>query len=161
MWPIIVAIISSILILLSIIGCIIPGLPGPPLSFIALLIFAIITDFASPLSGQLILIMFGVTIAVTAFDYVIPILGAKKYGASKWGICGSILGMLFGVVFFAPLGMIIGAFIGAVIAELIAGKATASAIKAGWGVFIGTLFGAILKLIAVGVMAYYFILALF
>lgn len=160
MWIIIIAIFCSILILLSFLGCIIPALPGPPLSFIALLLIAIVSDFSPPLTGNLIFIMFGVTLVVTAMDYFMPVLGAKKYGASKWGIWGSILGMLFGILYLPPLGMILGAFLGAVIAEMIAGKATSSAVKAGIGVFLGTLLGTILKLIVVSIMAYYFILAL-
>lgn len=160
MWLIITAIFGSILIALSFFGCIIPALPGPPLSFAAILLLAIATGFNPPLTGQLVFIMLGISIAVTAMDYLIPILGAKKYGASKRGIWGSILGMIIGVLFFPPLGMIVGAFLGAVIAEMISGKATALAMKAGWGVFVGTLIGTILKLISVSVMAYYFIVAL-
>jgi len=157
---IIVAIMGSILIILGLIGCIVPALPGPPLSFIALLILAIAHGFTPPLTSKLILIMLMAMIVVTALDYVIPATGAKKYGSSKWGIWGAILGMIIGIIYFPPLGMIVGAFLGAVAVEMLVGKSSKEALKAGWGVFIGTLFGTILKLIASGVMTYYFVWAL-
>jgi hypothetical protein len=28
---------------------------------------------------------------VIAMDYIIPLLGAKRYGVSKWGVWGSVL----------------------------------------------------------------------
>jgi uncharacterized protein YqgC (DUF456 family) len=93
-------------------------------------------------------------------DYVIPAAGAKKYGSSKWGIWGAILGMIIGIIYFPPLGMIVGAFIGAVAVEMLVGKSSREALKAGWGVFMGTLLGTILKWIASGVMTYYFVWAL-
>lgn len=160
MLNIIVTIIGSILIILGLLGCIIPALPGPPLSFIALLILAIAQGFVPPLTSKIILIMLLATIVVTVLDYVVPAAGAKKFGSSKWGIWGSILGMIVGIVYFPPLGMIVGAFLGAVIAEMVVGKSSREALKAGWGVFVGTLFGTILKLIASGVMTYYFVWAL-
>lgn len=160
MLNVIVGIIGSILIILGFIGCIIPALPGPPLSFIALLILAIVQGFADPLTSKLVSIMLMVTIVVTALDYVIPAAGAKKYGSTKWGILGAIVGMIVGIIYFPPLGMIIGAFLGAVAVEMLVGKSTREAMKAGWGVFMGTMLGTILKLIASGVMTFYFIRAL-
>jgi uncharacterized protein YqgC (DUF456 family) len=161
MLTLIVAFIGSILIILSLIGCFVPALPGPPLSFIALLLLAIVQGFAAPLTSKIILIMLLATIVVSILDYMVPAAGAKKYGASKWGIWGSILGMIIGILYFPPLGMILGAFLGAVAVEMLVGKSSRAALKAGWGVFIGTLFGTILKLIASAVMTYYFIWALF
>ena len=156
MLNVIVGIIGSILIILGFIGCIIPALPGPPLSFIALLILAIVQGFADPLTSRLVSIMLMVTIVVTALDYVIPAAGAKKYGSTKWGILGAIVGMIVGIIYFPPLGMIIGAFLGAVAVEMLVGKSTREAMKAGWGVFLGTMLGTILKLMASVWMSFYF-----
>lgn len=160
MFNVIVSIVGSILVVLGLVGCIIPALPGPPLSFIALLILAIAQGFAPPLTSQIIVIMLMATIVVTILDYIIPAVGAKKYGSSRWGIWGAILGMIVGIIYFPPLGMIIGAFLGAVVVEMLVGKSSREAMRAGWGVFMGTLFGTILKLIASGVMTYYFVWAL-
>lgn len=156
----IVAIIAGILMILGLIGCIVPAMPGPPLSFIGLLMIAIAQDFAEPLTSNLVLIMAVLMVAVTILDYIIPVAGAKKYGASKWGIWGAILGMIIGILFFPPLGIIVGAFLGAVVIELMIGKSGKEALKAGWGTFLGTLLGTILKLAVSFTMTYYFLKAL-
>ena len=98
---------------------------------------------------------------VQALDYLLPAVGAKKFGASKYGFWGAIIGMLLGIIFVPPLGIIIGAFLGAISGELIAGKEASKALKAGWGVFVGVMVGMLLKLILAGVMTFYFIKALF
>ena len=160
MFEIIVIIIGSLLILLGLAGSILPVLPGPPLCFIGLLLLAFINHFSHPLTSTLIIFMGLVTIAAVGLDYIIPVWGAKKYGASKWGIWGSVVGMAIGI-FFSPFGMFLGALMGAVVAEWLFNKKKGQALKAAWGVFVGTLLGTVLKLGISAVMAYYFIRALF
>jgi uncharacterized protein YqgC (DUF456 family) len=104
------------------------------------------------------MMMLIVTIVVSVADHFVPFLGAKKYGASRWGIYGSIGGMVLGA-FFSPLGMLLGAFIGAVLAEWMVSRKKGHALRAGWGIFVGTILGIALKLGAAGIMAYYFLLA--
>jgi uncharacterized protein YqgC (DUF456 family) len=151
--------IGSILMLLGLAGSILPILPGPPLSFIGLFLLALSKHFSPPLTPTLVIIMAVVTILVVVMDYIIPLLGAKRYGASKWGVWGSVLGMVIGM-FWSPFGMLAGAFIGAVAAELLAGKKHWEALRAGWGVVMGTLFATVLRLGVSGMMTYYFVLAL-
>jgi uncharacterized protein YqgC (DUF456 family) len=102
-----------------------------------------------------------ITIAALAADYLLPALGAKKYGASKAGLWGAVAGMVIGLLFFPPFGLIAGAFLGALAGELLAGKRDLEAIKAGWGVFMGVMLATLLKLTASGLMTFYFIRALF
>jgi hypothetical protein len=101
------------------------------------------------------------TVVVQALDYLLPAVGAKKFGATKYGFWGAIIGMLLGIIFVPPLGIIIGAFLGAIFGEVIAGKEASEALKAGWGVFVGVMVGMLLKLILAGVMTFYFFKALF
>jgi uncharacterized protein YqgC (DUF456 family) len=149
-------IIGSIFVLLGIAGCVLPILPGPVLSFLGLLLLALLKHFSPPLTPTLIIIMAILTVVVTIGDYLIPLWGAKRYGATKWGIWGSVIGMAIGI-FFSPFGMLLGAFIGAVTVEWLVQKERGKALKAGWGVFIGSLAGTALKLGVSGMMAYYFI----
>ncbi len=151
--------VGSILMVLGLAGSILPILPGPPLSFIGLLLLALLKHFSPPLTPTLVIIMAFVTIFVVAMDYIIPLLGARRYGASKWGVWGSVFGMMAGM-FWSPFGMLVGAFIGAVVAEWIVGKQTGEALRAGWGVVMGTLFATVLRLGVSGMMTYYFVLAL-
>ena len=88
-----------------------------------------------------------------------PLFTAKKFGASKYGIWGSILGMIVGLIFLPPFGLLIGAFLGAVAAELIFNDDMKKSLKAGLGVFIGTILSIFIKLGTSGVMAFYFIKA--
>jgi hypothetical protein len=152
-------VIGSILMLLGLAGSILPILPGPPLSFIGLFLLALLKHFSPPLTLTLVIILAIVTILVIVVDYIIPWLGAKRYGASKWGVWGSVLGMAIGI-FWSPFGMLAGAFIGAVVVEWLVGKRKGEALRAGWGVVMGTLFATILRLGVSGMMTYYFVLAL-
>ncbi|OGP94077.1 MAG: hypothetical protein A2157_03580 [Deltaproteobacteria bacterium RBG_16_47_11] len=151
-------VIGAILILLGLLGSFLPVLPGPPLSFIGLFLVALVRNFSPPLTPTLIIVMLIVTIAVATVDYFIPLLGAKKYGASRWAIYGSMGGMIIGL-FFSPFGMLLGAFVGAVLVEWIVTRKEKHALKAGWGIFVGSIFGMALKLGVSAVMAYYFLVA--
>jgi len=153
-------IIGFILVILGIIGCIVPAIPGPPLNFIAMLLMQAAKDSQAYTTRELVI--WGIiTVIVTLLDYVIPVFGAKKYGASKIGVWGSVLGLLVGLLFFPPFGMFIGAFLGAVAGEVLVGKHNSGALRAGWGVFVGTMAGIGLKLAASLAMSFYFIQALF
>jgi uncharacterized protein YqgC (DUF456 family) len=156
MFEIIIIVIGAILILLGIAGCVLPILPGPILSFGGLFLLALINNFSSPLTPTLMIVLAIVSIAVTVMDYIIPLLGAKRYGASRWAIWGAVLGMAIGI-FFSPFGMLLGALIGAVALEWLVQKGKGQALKAGWGILMGTLLGTVLKLGVSGMMAYYFV----
>jgi uncharacterized protein YqgC (DUF456 family) len=157
---IILIILAVICVIIGIIGCIIPGIAGPPFSYASLILLSIAKRW-EPFSAKFLIIMAVITVIVTGLDYLLPAAGAKKYGASKLGIWGAIVGMILGIFFVPPLGMIIGAFIGAIAGELLKGKQSHEAIKAGWGVFMGVMLGVLLKLITTGIMTFYFIKALF
>ena len=149
-------IFGAVLVLLGLAGCVLPILPGPVLSFLGLLLLALVKQFSPPLTPTLMSVMAILTVVVTIGDYIIPLWGAKRYGATKWGIWGSVIGMAVGI-FFSPFGMLLGAFFGAVIVEWLIQKEGGKALKAGWGIFIGSLAGTALKLGVSGMTAYYFI----
>lgn len=142
-------VLAFLCLLIGIIGCIVPGLPGTPIAYAGLWI-AQATDRVD-FSWQMLLVWGIVTIVISVLDYVVPAWGTKHYGGSKWGVWGSTIGVFVGL-FFGAIGVIIGPLVGAILGELIAGKQLQEAIKAGWGSFIGILFGTILKLIACGLM---------
>ncbi|MBN2745678.1 MAG: DUF456 domain-containing protein [Bacteroidales bacterium] len=146
-------VIGLIFIILGIAGCILPVIPGPPLAYIGLL-FMHWTKFTSFSSNFLILWAL-IAIAVTVLDYIVPVWGTKKFGGTKYGTWGSMVGLLFGL-FLGPIGIIAGPFVGALIGELIGGRNSNDALKAAAGSFIGFLLGSGIKLIASGMMAYYF-----
>ena len=105
--------------------------------------------------------MAGFTILVTILDYVVPAGGAKKYGASKWGVVGAMTGMLIGIFMFPPWGMIMGAFMGAFAGELLARKEARKALQAGFGVFVGIMVGTGLKLALSGTILFFYLKEIF
>ncbi len=98
---IILIILGLLLALVGLAGCILPLIPGPPLSFLALLILSYAKDWQA-FSLTFLIIVAGLTMVVTILDYVVPAAGAKRYGASKLGVGGSIIGMLGGLFFSRP-----------------------------------------------------------
>jgi len=157
---IVLIILGLLFALIGLVGCILPVIPGPPLSFFALIILSYAKNW-EPFSSTFLIIMAGLTIVVTILDYVVPASGAKKYGASKLGIWGSIIGMLFGLFFFPPWGMLIGAIGGALAGELAAGKEGKKALRAGWGVFVGNMVSIGLKLAFSGVILFFYVKEMF
>jgi hypothetical protein len=157
---IVLIILGLLFALIGLVGCILPVIPGPPLSFFALIILSYAKNW-EPFSSIFLIIMAGLTIVVTILDYVVPASGAKKYGASRLGVWGSIIGMLFGLFFFPPWGMLIGAIGGALAGELAAGKQGKKALRAGWGVFVGNMVSIGLKLAFSGVILFFYVKEMF
>ena len=150
-------IVASICIIAGIAGCILPGLPGPPLSYLGLLCleWSKYADF----SVTLLLILAGLVLFITIADYIIPIYMTKRFGGTKWGTWGATIGLIIGM-FFGLVGTIAGPFIGALTLELIGGSKTEHAFKSATGSLIGFIFGTGGKLIISGVITFYFLQAL-
>ncbi len=150
---------GALLMIAGIAGCVLPVIPGPPLSYIGLLMLHFTTRYQ--FSTTFLVIWGIVTVVVYVIDYLIPVWGTKRFGGSKRGVWGSLIGLVIGLFFFPPFGIIIGPFLGAVIGELTAGKDHGSALKSGFGSFMGFLLGTLLKLIASGLMTWHFIKVFF
>ncbi len=142
-------IVAFICMVVGIIGCVVPGLPGTPIAYAGLWIAQATerVDF----SWQMLLVWGIVTLVVSILDYVVPAWGTKQFGGTKYGVWGSTIGVLAGL-FAGPWGVIIGPLAGAVIGELLGGKEAREALRAGWGSFMGLLCGTIIKLICCGLM---------
>ena len=151
-------ILGFITLAAGIVGCVLPIIPGPPLAYAALILLSVARRWEAVSRAELI-VLGVVAAAVTVMDYLMPLITSKWKGASKAGIWGSIAGMIAGMIFFPPFGVIIGTFVGAVMGELLFSNRPDGALKAGWGVFLGTMLGIALKLAVSGVIAVYFLRA--
>ncbi len=152
---ILLIILGVIFLIVGVLGCFLPILPGPPISFVALL-FLQWTERA-PFSSETLWTWALVTAVVTALDYVVPIYGTKKFGGTKRGIWGSTIGLVIGLFFFPPIGIIVGPFVGAFLGEMSNGNVeNKTALKAAFGSFVGFLAGTLLKLIASAWMSWLF-----
>jgi uncharacterized protein YqgC (DUF456 family) len=161
-------ILGAICILVGLIGSILPGLPGPPVSYLGLLLIHW-TRFAQ-YSTKMLVIWAIIVLIVAVLDYVVPVWGTKKYGGTKAGVRGSTIGLIVGVILLPMLGIVLGPFglfgilggpfIGAWIGERQAGQNSDKALRAAFGSFIGFLAGTFMKLAVSIVLAFYFVRSL-
>ncbi len=135
----------------GIVGSIMPALPGPPLSWLGLLILFLWgngTDSAgNPLALKGLLIWGAVVVAVTVIDYFVPMYFTKITGGSRYAEKGAMVGLIAGII-LTPVGMILGSFLGAFLFELYySRKGVEPALKAALGSFLGFITGTGIKTI--------------
>ncbi len=163
MTDILLAILGALLVAIGLVGSVLPVIPGPPLSFVGLFLLRF-TGFVAEARGaafdRLLWVTAGATALVMLLDAIVPSWGARRFGASRYGMVGAALGLLVGLFFGLP-GILIGPFLGALLAELLAGRGGPASLRAGFGSFLGLLTGAALKLAASGAIALLFIRELF
>jgi uncharacterized protein YqgC (DUF456 family) len=140
---ILMLILAGILVIGGLVGLIVPLIPGPPLLLAGLILAAWAEDFAFVGFGTITTL---VLLAVLAYiiDFVAGALGAKRYGASKRAAIGAVIGAIVGI-FFGLIGVIIGPFIGAFIGQLSEKSDLQTAGKAGFGAWLGLIFGTAAK----------------
>jgi uncharacterized protein YqgC (DUF456 family) len=146
--------LAIVMMIVGIAGCLLPVLPGPPLTYLGLVVLHF-TKFG-PVSTNLFIILGVVAIVVTVIDYIVPIWGTRQFGGSKYGMRGAAVGLVIGL-FLGPFGIIAGPFIGAVVGELLFKDDIKYALKAGFGSLLGFLTGVGLKLAASLLMTFYFV----
>ena len=161
---IIIGILAVLAGIIGILGSVLPALPGPPLSWVGMLLryfWGGTNSHGDEMSLTILLVMLGVTILVSVLDYVIPSYLTRVTGGSKAAEWGTFIGMIFGIFVMPPWGMIIFSVLGAFLAEILfANKNGSEALKSALGSFLGFIVGTGLKLVACGVMMYYIIVYL-
>lgn len=162
---ILLIVLGALCLLLGIVGCVAPVIPGVPLAYIGLLLLQ--PTEKVQFSWQFLVIWAVVVVVVQLLDYFIPAWGTKRMGGSKWGVWGSTIGLIVGL-FAGPWGIVLGPFLGAVASEWLYihthdkpnPTPLRQALRAGFGSFLGLLTGTIIKLICCGLITYYFVTAL-
>ncbi len=141
-------VVSGVLILCGFLGCIVPMLPGVPMAFVGIVLLHL-TD-AVQFSNTELAVFLALTILTQVANYFLPVWLTKKFGGSKLGTYGSLVGLIVGF-FFGPLGMIVGPMIGAFVGELLNSNELNVAVKASLGSFIGFICNMGLGLIVSGI----------
>ena len=139
-------ILGFVCMIIGILGSFLPVLPGPPISWVGLLLLYL-TE-AVEMNYWVLGITLFVAAVVAILDYVIPAKGTKRFGGSSYGVWGTNIGLVVGIFAPIPLGFIIGPFVGAFVGELIYNsKDHKRALKAATGSFIGFLASTFMKFV--------------
>lgn len=152
--------IGVVLVLLGFIGCVLPVVPGPPFTFLGLLCVHFI-DPKYSISGMELFIFALLAFIGAVVDTILPLMGAKYYGVSKYGLWGCVIGMILFMFFMPPFGMVFGILLGAVLGELYAGKSKSKALKAGIITFISNLAAIFVKLLICVLISFRFMMMFF
>ncbi len=160
---IILIILSFVLAVIGFLGVVFPILPFPPgifISWLGILIFGIATNFIF-ISWKIILIFLFFTTLACILDFLMPLLGAGNYKASKEGMIGFVLGSFIGLIIGGPIGMIIGPFLGLVFGEIYKGRESKEISYVLRGAFLGFVVNGALKIVLSLTMIVYLIVAVF
>lgn len=157
MESIIVSVVVWAVILVGLVGTVVPALPGVGLIFAGILAHALY--FGVDGIGVVTLVVLGLVALVSmVFDFFASAYGASRFGSTRWGVGGSVVGGIAGLVAFNVPGLVIGVFLGAAAGEMIfARKDLHQSLRAGWGSVLGFLGGTVLKLILGIVMVLVFL----
>lgn len=149
--------LAIVLVVVGLIGTLLPVMPGALLVFLGMVAGAWADGF-SRVGWMTLLILALLTILVYVVDFWAGAFGARRLGASRWGVTGAILGAVVGM-FFGIVGIVVGPFVGAVAGELLARRGLTEAGRAGAGAWIGLVLSVAARLALVFAMLGLFLLA--
>ncbi len=137
--------LAGLLMLGGLLGVVFPVLPGVPLVFAGMLLAAW-TDHFRHVGWVTLIILAVLTALSVAADFFATALGAKKVGASRKALLGSVIGTVVGFFIVPPWGIFIGPFVGALLGELWHSQEVHKSLKVGLGTWLGLVLGVVLKL---------------
>jgi len=150
--------IAIVLMAVGLIGTVLPIVPGTTIILAAAVIHRVMLGPMKSIGWWSIGVLLLLTLVSYALDFASGYFGARRFGATKWGMAGAIVGGIIGL-FFAVPGLLIGPVVGAFAGEIISGKRLVKAGRAGWGTLLGNIAGMIGKLAIGLVMVTWFLVA--
>lgn len=143
---IILSILAFVLIVVGLVGCVLPIIPGQILAYCGYLCYFFCSY--SDVSIVSLIIFLVLTIIVTIIDFILPSYFAKVFGGSKYGSIGAFIGLIVGMIVGSVIGALLGPFIGAALGEFINDRSDIKkALKVGFGSFMSFLLGTGIKLV--------------
>jgi uncharacterized protein YqgC (DUF456 family) len=150
--------VAFFLMLLGIAGSFLPVIPGPLTSWAGLLVLHLTEGVE--MSSTFLIATLLISVFVYILDYVIPVIGTKRFGGSRSGMIGTTVGLIVGLLSPIPFGIVIGPFIGALVGEMIHRNDLNKAIKAAFGSFLGFVASTFMKFILSIIFLGFFIVKL-
>lgn len=142
---IILTVIAGLVALAGVTGTIVPLLPGLPLVWGAIAVYAVLTQFAY-ISLKTVIVLGVLVLASWLVEVLVIGDSLYRFGGTRYGMIGGLLGFLIGVLGGLP-GMLAGLIIGTVAGELIGGTPLNRVAGAGMGALIGLLLSSGVRLV--------------
>jgi uncharacterized protein len=136
---------ALILMGIGCLGSVLPALPSTPVVLLAALGHKLYFGENS-VSWVVFVVLTLITAVALVMDYLASVYGAKRFGATKKGMAGAIVGGVAGLFFPFP-GILVGPFVGSALFELAGGREMKPAMRAGLGATLGLFAGAVGKLL--------------
>ncbi|MEO0455160.1 MAG: DUF456 family protein [Cyanobacteria bacterium P01_A01_bin.114] len=141
---------------LGALGELIPGMPGASLILGSILVWSLATGFAG--MGWPIVVVFVILVLSAGVEFLAAYWGAKRFGATRWGQFGALIGLVVGILGLLPAlpiggpiaGALIGPFVGAFVGEYVSRKEVEgeskvqTALRASVGTVVGSFLGNLL-----------------
>ena len=150
--------ITLLLMLIGLAGTVLPLLPGTVIILCAAVLHHFMLGDGQSVGWGTLIILTVLMLLSQVLEFVSGSLGAKYFGASRWGAIGGILGGVIGIFFGLP-GIFLGPLIGVLAGELLGGKGILPAGKSTWGTLLGTAAGMAGKLTIGVIMIAWFLIA--
>ncbi len=151
--------ITALLMLAGLAGTVVPLIPGTVLILCGAVFHRLMLGPEHG-AGWVTLVALTVLMLLSqALDFLSGSLGAKYFGATRWGAIGAIIGGVVGI-FFGILGLLVGPLAGALLGELLGGRGILPATRSTWGTLLGTGAGLLAKVLIALIMLGWFTLSL-
>lgn len=147
--------LSTLLILVGLLGVVVPILPGTTLMLFAMVLHKLLlpSSIAWSALGWIGLVW----LISVIIDFGGTLLGTKLFGGSRWGMAGAGGGALIGMFFSLP-ALLLGTIFGAIIAErYVANKTHRESLRSGMGAAVGFVLATVGKLVCAIVMVIQFL----
>lgn len=150
--------VALVLMAIGLIGCVLPIFPGTTVILAAAILHRVMLGPEKSIGWWSIAGLVALTLASYALDFVGSWYGARRFGATRWGVAGAIAGGIIGLFFGLP-GLLIGPIIGTFAGEIVGGQRLVAAGRAGWGALLGNLAGISAKLLLALAMISWFLVS--
>lgn len=149
---------ALILMAIGLIGSVLPIFPGTTFILAAAILHRVMLGAEKSIGWWSIGVLVALTLASYALDFAGSWYGARRFGATRWGVAGAVVGAIVGLFFGLP-GLLVGPIVGTFAGEIIGGKRLVAAGRAGWGALLGNLAGTLAKLLIALAMISWFLVA--
>jgi len=136
---------AVVVMAIGLLGTVLPVVPGTTIILAAAIGHRLLVGPEHGMNWWGLALLVVLTLITYAIDLASNYVGAKYFGATKWGVVGAIVGGIIGL-FTGFITLLVLPIVGAIAGELIAGQRLVHAGKAGWGTLLGNLAGIVGKL---------------